>query len=155
MRFPRNARIFRGQLDVAPFVGVFFLFAIFLILESSLVFMPGVNVQLDLPEAAGFSGTSNPTVAVAVDRNGKFFYGNQFIREPELKAELKTLAAKFKERGADLTLVIQGDKGMAYEVVVQLEQMAREAGIKQVLQAVRPMIVPAGTAPAPAVKKEK
>ena len=49
MKFPRNARIFRGQLDASPFVGVLFLVAIFLLLNSSLVFVPGIAINL--PEA--------------------------------------------------------------------------------------------------------
>ncbi len=42
MRFPHNTKIFRGQLDAAPFVGVFFLLVIFLLFNSGLVFTPGI-----------------------------------------------------------------------------------------------------------------
>ena len=42
MRFPRNAKIFRGQLDAAPLAGVFFLLLIFFLLSSRLAFTPGV-----------------------------------------------------------------------------------------------------------------
>ena len=49
MKFPRNARIFRGQLDAAPFASVFFLLVIFVMLGSVLQ-TPGVRV--DLPQAA-------------------------------------------------------------------------------------------------------
>ena len=34
MKFPRNARLLRSPFDVAPFVAVFFLLIIFLMLES-------------------------------------------------------------------------------------------------------------------------
>ena len=54
MRFPHNTKIFRGQLDAAPFLGVFFLLLIFLLLNSSLVFTPGVEIQL--PETANVPG---------------------------------------------------------------------------------------------------
>jgi hypothetical protein len=40
MKFPRNARIFRGQLDAAPFAAVLFLLVIFLML-GSLVYTTG------------------------------------------------------------------------------------------------------------------
>ena len=42
MKFPRNARIFRGQLDAAPFAAVFFLLVIFMML-GSLVYTPGAR----------------------------------------------------------------------------------------------------------------
>ena len=57
MKFPRNARIFRGRLDVAPFAAVFFLLATFLLL-GSLVYTPGV--RLELPEADDLPGTDKP-----------------------------------------------------------------------------------------------
>ena len=54
MKFPRNARIFRGQLDAAPFAALFFLLVIFLMV-SSLIYTPGV--RLELPVADNSAGT--------------------------------------------------------------------------------------------------
>ena len=65
MRFPHNTKIFRGQLDAAPFVGVFFLLIIFLLLNSGLVFTTGVRIRL--PEGVNLPGTDQPTAVVAVD----------------------------------------------------------------------------------------
>ena len=45
MRFPRQARIFRGHLDPAPIAAVVFLLVIFMQL-SSLLYTPGVLIQL-------------------------------------------------------------------------------------------------------------
>ena len=59
MRFPHNTKIFRGQLDAAPFVGVFFLLVIFLLFNSGLVFTPGVPIRL--PEADGLPAADNAT----------------------------------------------------------------------------------------------
>ena len=49
MRFPRQARIFRGQIDAVPVVGVFFVLLIFLLLKSSLVFQPGISIEFANP----------------------------------------------------------------------------------------------------------
>jgi biopolymer transport protein ExbD len=73
MKFPRNARIFRGQLDAAPFATVFFLLVIFLML-GSLVYTPGV--RLNLPTGENLPGTDRPSVAVAMDANGRLYYEN-------------------------------------------------------------------------------
>lgn len=48
MRFARNARIFRGQLDAAPFAAVFFLLVIFMML-GSLVYTPGRASSCSFP----------------------------------------------------------------------------------------------------------
>ena len=141
MRFPRHARIFRGQLDAAPFAGVFFLVLIFITFNSQLVFTPGVRVEL--PVADGLPGTANPTLSVVVDRSGQFYFENQVITEADLKGRLRTAADKAKSRGAQLTLVVLADMLTPNAVLFQLGELAREAGIRELLQATRPRITPA------------
>ena len=56
MRLPRNVKVFRGQLDAAPFAGMLFLVLMFLVLQSKLVFTP--VIPLRLPEVPiNLSGT--------------------------------------------------------------------------------------------------
>jgi biopolymer transport protein ExbD len=138
MRFPRNARIFRGQLDASPFVGVLFLVAIFLLLNSSLVFMPGVAIKL--PEAADFPGVTNLTVSVAVDRAGQLYYENEVINEEKLRMKLREVVRQIKE---PVTLVFLADQSVTYAMFVRLCQLARDAEVSQVLFSTRP---PGGTA---------
>jgi len=139
MKFPRNARIFRGQLDASPFVGVLFLVTIFLLLNSSLVFLPGVAIRL--PEAADLPGVTGPTVTVAVDTNRRLYFRNRVIRESDLLMELRQAVRATKE---PLTLVLMVDKAVPWDTFVQLAQLAREAGLKETLFATRPPVVPVG-----------
>ena len=55
MKFPRNARIFRGQLDAAPYAIVFSCLLLFLLL-SSLVYTPGVSIRLPVSARFGRYG---------------------------------------------------------------------------------------------------
>jgi biopolymer transport protein ExbD len=137
VKFPRNARIFRGRLDVAPFAAVFFLLAIFLLL-GSLVYTPGVSLQL--PVADGLPGTDQPTLSVAIDPGGLLYYQNQLICEAELKTRLSRAA---KEAGQPLTLLVHADKEVTYEQLVRLTLLARDAGISSAWLATRPRSVPA------------
>lgn len=145
MRFPRHARIFRGQLDAAPFAGVFFLVLIFITFNSQLVFTPGVRIEL--PRADGLPGTTNPTIEVAVDRSGQFYFANQVIAEAELKQRLQAAADKAKVRGSQLTLVVLTDKDTPNGVLFSLGEIARASGISEMLQAVRPHTAPAPVRP--------
>jgi biopolymer transport protein ExbD len=141
MKFTRNAKIFRGQLDVAPFLGVFFLLVVFLLL-GSLVYTPGVAIQL--PESAtSLPGTANPPLAIAVDRNGQLYFENQLIGEAALKTRL---ADAVKKAPDPLTLVVRADKAVPYAVVIRLAGLAREAGIKEVLWAYLPSVLSARSA---------
>ena len=132
MKFPRNARIFRGQLDVAPFATVFFLLIMFLFL-ASLVYTPGI--QLQLPLANNLPGNDKLKVAVAIDANGRLYFENQLIEEAELKQRLRQAVTRVKE---PLILVVQADRSVRYEQVVRLGLLAREAGLSEAWLALLP-----------------
>jgi biopolymer transport protein ExbD len=131
MKFQRNARILKGQLDAAPFVALFVLLSIFLLL-SSLIYTPGLH--LNLPFAQGFAGTDKPNVKVAIDPSGRLYYQNQWVEEGELRGKLKAEAQKT----AGLALVVYPDRAVSYEMLVRLAGLAREADISEVVLATLP-----------------
>ena len=144
MKFPRNARIFRGQPDASPFVGVLFLVAIFLLLNSSLVFLPGVAVRL--PEAADLPGLTGPTLTVVVDTNRRLYFRNQVIRENDLLAQLRKAARETKEPPI---LVLMADRTVSYDTIIHLTEIARAAGLRQTLLTTSPPATPARKQVAP------
>jgi biopolymer transport protein ExbD len=134
MKFHRNATIFRGQSDAAPFAAVFFLLVIFMML-GSLVYTPGARLELQLPRANGLPGTEKPTVSVAIDADGRLYYENQWIEESALRRRLQEAVKKSAE---PLTLVVQADKAASYEMCLRLALLGREAGISEALLATLP-----------------
>jgi biopolymer transport protein ExbD len=142
MKFPRNARIFRGHLDLAPFASMFFLLVIFVML-GSLLYTPGVRVQL--PVADDLPGTDHPVIAVAVDHGGRLFFQNQIIGERELKFALRDAVRKSPE---PLTLVVHADRNLKHEDLVRLTLLARDAGIHDALLATLPRMYSAPPGPA-------
>jgi biopolymer transport protein ExbD len=138
MKFPRNARPFRGQLDAAPFACVLFLLVIFVLLftmPGSLLYTPGIPARIQQPTVEDLPGTDHPVVTVALDSGGRLYFENQLIGEKELKGRL---AAAAKKTAEPLTLVIQADKSTAYESLLRLTMLAREAGINDALFAALP-----------------
>ena len=118
MKFPRNSRLLRSSFDMAPFAAVLFLLVIFLMLGA---FLPTSGLPLRLPVANDLPGTDQPTVAVAVDANGRFYFANQIVSEDKLKSALKTAAQKYR---APLTLVIRADKTVTYDQLIHLALLA-------------------------------
>jgi biopolymer transport protein ExbD len=135
MKFPRNARLLRSTLDVAPFAVVFFLLIIFLTL-AALLTTPGLSLRL--PVAGDLPGTDKPTVAVAIDADGRLFFANQIVTENELKAHL---SIALKNSGEPLTLVVQADRAVTYGQLVHLTMLARDVGIHDVLLATLPRVI--------------
>ena len=222
MKFPRNTRIFRGQLDMAPVACLFFATALMLFLHSQIVFVPGVRLDLNpitdtnrpslfidsenlfhfadetmsesafakrlradaskgrapsaivlqidpaastnsvttirelaaelsialeapgtrisLPVSPDQPGVNTPSVIVAVNANGQMFYENQLVqRDADLETRLANAAAAARE---PLTLILRMDRAVAFETVVKLSEMGRNAGFKQVVMATRPSLRP-------------
>lgn len=143
MRFPHNAKIFRGQLDAAPFLGVFFLLIIFLLLNSTFVFTPGIPITL--PEGVNLPGTDKATAAVAIDEGGHFYFENQQCDEARLRQRLQEAVNRSQQ---PISLILQMDKATRTEVLTTLGQLARSIGIREVLVAVRPPVIAAPIDPA-------
>jgi len=142
MRFPRNARIFRGQLDAAPFAAVFFLLVIFVLL-GSLVYTPGVHIQL--PVAEGLPGTDKAPIAVAMDASGRLYFEHHPIEQNELETRLRQAV---RDSSEPLALVVQADKAVTYEMFTRLTMLAQRAGISEAVWATLPRAL-AAPDPAP------
>ena len=148
MKFPRNAKIFRGQLDVAPFASVFFLLTIFMVFSSLLVSSPGV--QIELPELAGTETTqvTLPKLDIAVNADGKIFFESQIVPPEALPERLAFAVSRFE--GKAPSLVLQADKNADLETLLQICRTAVEVGMKQTVWIGRdkPFPPPAETTPA-------
>jgi biopolymer transport protein ExbD len=142
MRYSRNAKIFRGQLDAAPFAGVFFSLLIFVMLNQMMVHTPGVKI--DLAQADNLPGIGEPSIAVAMGADGQFYFRNQTVTPAKLKEELRAEVLRAKQQGRDLSVIALIDGALPSRALVMLAEISREAGVKQLLQATRPR---GGTAP--------
>jgi biopolymer transport protein ExbD len=141
MKFPRNARILRGQLDAAPMASVLILLVIFVML-SSLVYTPGVHVKL--PVANDLPGTDQRTVSVALDAANRLYFTNGLITEAELKLRLREAVTNSPE---PLTLVVQADESVTHGNLIRLELLARDAGIRDAVLATLPRLIAAPVKP--------
>jgi len=83
-------------------------------------------------------GTDKPSVSVAVDASGRFYFANQIVSETQLRSNLSAAVKKSRE---PLTLVIHADKTVTYERLVRLTLLARDAGIQKALLATLPRII--------------
>ena len=147
MKFPRNAKLLRSPFDMAPFAAVFFLLVIFLLLG---VLLPTPGLSLKLPKfdvngpGEGLPGTDKPSVAVAIDANGRLFYASQMVTEGGLETNLLRAAAASR---TPLTLVIEADESVTNGELIHVALLAQDAGIHDMLLATQPRIVSAPNSP--------
>jgi biopolymer transport protein ExbD len=128
---------------VAPFAAVLFLLVIFLML-GALLPTPGIPFRLQPPAAGDLPGTGQPTVDMAVDSGGRFYFTNSIVSEAQLNSSLSN-AVKISR--APLTLVIHADQSVTEDQLIHLALLARAAGITNALLATLPRIPNASVRP--------
>lgn len=135
MKFPRNARIFRGQLDAAPFATVFFLLVLFVLLGRHL-YPSGIRVDLPSTGDLNLPGTDRATISVAVTTNA-IYYDNQLVSEIEFSNKLTIDRQKISQ---PVTLVVEADKDVTLNRQTRLAVIAQGAGIQDLLWATLPRV---------------
>lgn len=123
MRFPRQAKIFRGQLDAAPLVSVFFLLVVFVIL-GSLLYTPGLALNLTSP--AQFDQALRFPSVVTVTRDGQMLFDKRKYKLDELeqlRADLKGLTDRS-------VLVVRADPEAPRELIIRLREMAGDLNLQ-------------------------
>jgi biopolymer transport protein ExbD len=153
VRLPRNAKIFRGQLDAAPFAGVFFCLVILLLMTSRLAFTTGVDFETSVPielPAVGqaLPGVQNAIDVVAVDGDGLFHYENQVA--VSMAGLIESLKTTIKRSTTPLTLVILADRRVTWDTLADLLASTRNLGFQGLQLRTRPAS-PAMMPPSPPV----
>ena len=112
------------KIDITPLVDVVFLLLIFFMLTSNYVLQAGIRV--DLPSASDVFSVPPVRVEVYITKNDRlFFQGKE--RPPE---ELFSLLKKAKAEND--TVLIFADLDSRHGRVVQVEDLCRRAGFRDI-----------------------
>jgi biopolymer transport protein ExbD len=137
MRLSRLGRRGKPEVPIAPLIDVVFLLLIFYSVTTQ--FVSDQRLKLKLPEAktAESAGVSRerrpPVVTVAVD--GTVWIDQKLVPKMELEAEMKRLV----QRTPDKTIILKGDRGANYGIVIHVLDVARSVGAKTIqMSAVKP-----------------
>jgi biopolymer transport protein ExbD len=91
--------------------------------------------QINLPSGKNLTGTDNPTVVVAVNFRGQYFYENRLVEGAELKNELTRRVKTAADDAKKLTLILMLDKAAEMQVYTHLCDLAKDAGVTEILLA--------------------
>lgn len=124
MEFIRPKRISLG-LDMAPLIDIVFQLLIFFMLSSSFL---NPALKLDLPQAVKHDANEPQQVVVSVDRAGKIFINAIETTKNQFKLQLESKLAGNAKKSVHL----RGDKDMPYRFFVEVMDLARQAGARQI-----------------------
>ena len=126
MRLVPLRRRTKPEVQISPLIDVIFLLLIFYAVTTQ--FVTDERLKLDLPEAktAEEIGRTEaerpPEVKVAAD--GTVFIDDQVVPEDQLEDRIRTLV----EDAPDKQIILKGDRGADYGVVVLVLDTARAVG---------------------------
>lgn len=120
----------RNKIDpsfsMSSMTDIVFLLLIFFMLTSTLVTVNAIDVLL--PKASGKT-ENNAAVAVSISSDALFYIDKTNVLETELETEiLKSVGADKKK-----TIIIRGDKEVAYENVMKVIDIANKNKLKMIL----------------------
>ena len=125
-----------GALDLAPLADVVLLLVIFALIANGFVYQP--CVQIDLPAIDTPAAVRGRVLTLTVTAE-EFVYVTDPSRPPAdqarpvvLREAIASLVADFARRHPDGTVLIKADANMRHSYLLQLLEVVRNAGIRQI-----------------------
>ncbi len=116
-----------AEVHTGPLNDILFILLLFFLIVSTLA-NPNV-VKLSQPKSKSDT-KAKQTVVVSIDANKQFYVGTTRVTIDELKAKLQPFLAKETDQPS---IVINADKSVPVDDIVQVMRIARDLGARTVL----------------------
>ncbi len=111
------------KVDLTPMVDVVFLLLIFFMISTTFVETPGISIEL--PESGSRVVEKEPEeIKIYLAKDGQVYLKDAAIAPEDLRRQLTGYGSRAKE----MTFLLLADKEALHGRVVQLMDLAREAG---------------------------
>lgn len=121
----RHGRFETTHIDMVPMVDCIMVLVIFLMISSSFVSDPGV--QVEKPDVSGALSGDQTALLIAISADNRIFFDGQEIRTEQVAAVLKQAAI-----GRAPSLVVRGDRASSLGVFAAVYTEAKRSGIQNV-----------------------
>ena len=121
----RPARRRRPVLNVTSLIDVLFLLLIFLMVSSTFVESPAL--ELDLPSASESENTRLDTLTITVDRQGRIYLGSEVSDLQRLERDV----AEALRETPELVVNLKADREVGYGVVIATVDVLRKIGVRR------------------------
>jgi len=133
MNFRRRNHREVSQLDMTPLVDVVFNLLIFFMLSTTFVTTPGIKINL--PEASSKElKVQEKEVRIALTKKGKIYLNRKLVTLGDVRKILKQKARLNRK----MLVIIQADEQVTHGKVVQIMDIAKNAGLNKLAIATRP-----------------
>lgn len=127
----------RLSVDITPLIDVIFLLLIFFMISTTFITAPGIHVNLPTADGKSNPKTTDPIEVTITEKSEVFING----RSTKLDAVNGALA-NAKKATKNNTVIIKADGNVRHQLVVDVMDAAKQAGITKLSIATRPKTIP-------------
>ncbi len=133
MNFRRDKSKLEPSIDMAPMIDCVFLLLLFFVTSTTFISAPGI--KLNLPEAKSQDIVhQKKDVTIVMRSNSEIFFNQKLVNLIELKTKLVETATD----NSNALVIIQADTAVSHGRVVEVMDLAKEAGLHQLAIATQP-----------------
>lgn len=133
MNFRRDKSKLEPSIDMAPMIDCVFLLLLFFVTSTTFISAPGI--KLNLPEAKSQDIVhQKKDVTIVMRSNSEIFFNQKLVNLTELKTKLVETATD----NSNALVIIQADTAVSHGRVVEVMDLAKEAGLHQLAIATQP-----------------
>lgn len=129
MTFQRRLKP-NANVDLIPMIDVVFQLVVFFMVSSTFILTPGI--ALDLPESSSAEPVVMDRMIVTVVGENEFYLNRKRYDLAGLNAELAAVAEQQTEQPGVMSVVIEGDRTVPYNLMVQVLDALRRNGFRAV-----------------------
>jgi len=112
-----------AEINITPFTDVVLVLLIIFMIATPFIYQSSMNVQL--PQASKSEETSRDMI-VTINPRGEIFLDNSKVDLGTLKTKLSAAV----RRKPNASVIINGDKNVRYDSVIQVMDVLTQAGVK-------------------------
>jgi biopolymer transport protein ExbD len=125
MVFRRRLRP-KADVDIVPLIDVMFQLVVFFMVSSTFIVTPGISLLL--PESSSAEPVAMSKLVVSIISPDEVYVNQDRYALSSLDGGLKTLSEE--DRRSIKTVVVEGDSGVSYSLMVSVLDVLRQNGFK-------------------------
>jgi len=116
----------KSEINITPFTDVILVLLIIFMVTTPLIIQSGIKINL--PKAKQGDSLAEKQTTVTIDRNGEVFLNDRKMEMTDLKNNLQT----YVKDQSDRSVIIRADQDTKYSFVIQVLDIAKQAGIGKI-----------------------
>jgi biopolymer transport protein TolR len=112
-----------AEINITPFTDVVLVLLVIFMIATPFIYQSSMKVQL--PQATKSAETSRDVI-ITINADGDVFFEDARIDLDTLKNKLKALT----QNNPDVSVIINGDKNVRYDAVIQVMDVLTQSGVK-------------------------